>query len=417
MFLIVSTVIKFGLFAVVFGLGLAAVLTWMERRQSAYSQDRLGPTRAHFFKLFGKPFVLFGFIHIVADLLKMLFKEPFVPRDADRSVFNVAPLIGFATSLVILSLIPFGPDLDSRGWGTILRGLVDTSSWGVIPLQVVRLDVGVLWALAVGSLGIYGVALAGWASNNRFALLGGMRASAQSISYEIVLGLTIVGVLIAYGSTEFSAIVDAQNGLRYGFLPNWGIFIQPLGATLFFIAATAETKRTPFDLPEGESEIIGYFVEYSSMGFGMFMLGEFVEIVVLACMFVTLFLGGWQFPYLIGETSTSLDHFFRVLGFTDVSWVRPLAGMLTFSIKVFLVCALQVQIRWTLPRFRYDQLMRLGWKSMLPLALVNIFVTAGLFWWDPSLAVLANVGVLLMILCGLVVVAGPRRSQVVSHGH
>jgi NADH-quinone oxidoreductase subunit H len=404
MVLIVATLIKFGLFAVLFALVLAAVLTWMERRQSAYSQDRLGPTRAHFFKLFGKPFVLFGLIHIVADAVKMLFKEPFVPRDADRAVYKLAPLIGFVTSLVILALIPFGPDLV-------------TESWGAIPLQVARLDAGVLIALAVGSLGIYGAALAGWASNNRFALLGGMRASAQSISYEIALGLTLVGILIAYGSTEFSVIVNAQNGLLYGFLPNWGFFIQPLGATLFFVAATAETKRTPFDLPEGESEIIGYFVEYSSMGFGLFMLGEYVEIVVLACMFATLFLGGWQFPYLIGNTSTAFDSFFLSIGFTNIAWLRPLLGMMVFAVKVFLLCALQLQIRWTLPRFRYDQLMRLGWKTLLPLALVNIFVTAVLVWWDPSLMLLANVGMAIILLFVLVVVAGPRRREAVSHGH
>ncbi|MBI5507578.1 MAG: NADH-quinone oxidoreductase subunit H [Deltaproteobacteria bacterium] len=402
MFLVVSTLIKLVVFALVFALGLAAILTWMERRQSAYSQDRLGPTRAHFFKLFGRPFVLFGLLHIVADALKMFFKEPFIPKDADRGIFRVAPLIGFCTSLVILALVPFGPDLV-------------TERWGVIPLQVARIDAGLLLVLAVGSLGVYGVALAGWASNNRFALLGGMRASAQSVSYEIALGLTIVGVLIAYGSTELSAIVNAQRGLVHGFLPNWGIFIQPFAAVLFFVAATAETKRAPFDLPEGESEIIGYFLEYSSMGFGMFMLGEFIEIVVLSCVFVTLFLGGWQLPYLIGDTSSSF--LFGSLFGVNNSVAHALDGMLVFGIKVFFMCAFQLQVRWTLPRFRYDQLMRLGWKTLLPLALANIFATALLTWWDPTLKILGHVGVAMILMFVLVVVAGPRRVPAESHGH
>ncbi len=198
-----------------------------------------------------------------------------------------------------------------------------------------------------------------------------MRAAAQSISYEIALGLTVVGMLIVAGSTELSQIVNEQAGTTfYGLLPRWGVFLNPLGAMLFFIAAIAETKRVPFDLPEGESEIIGYFVEYSSMGFGLFMLGEFVEIVVLGCLFTTLFLGGWQMPGLLG------DHVLN-LGFTSIElvpWAYGLLGMLFFGIKVFLLCSLQLQIRWTLPRFRYDQLMHLGWKTLLPLALLNIFL-------------------------------------------
>ncbi len=404
MVLLVSTLIKFFVFGLCFALGLAALLTWMERRQSAYGQDRLGPTRAHFMTLFGKPFVLFGLFHIVADSLKMFFKEPVVPANADRPVYKLAPLIGFVTSMMILALLPFGPDL--------------STPWGVIPLQIARLDAGVLIIFAIGSLGVYGAALAGWASNNRFALLGALRASAQSVSYEISLGLTVVGLLIFYGTTELSAIVGAQAGLLVGPLPAWGFFYQPLAAVLFFVAATAETKRTPFDLPEGESEIVGYFLEYSSMGFGLFMLGEFIEIVILAGLFTTLFLGGWQWPWLIGETSTALDPFFLWLGFADVSWVRPILGMLVFMTKVFFICALQLQIRWTLPRFRYDQLMRLGWKTLLPLALVNIFVTAVLVWWDPTGAILAWAGLGLILFFALVVVAGPRKATPhVAHGH
>lgn len=398
-----TTVGKFIVIVFLFALPLASVLTWMERRQSAYSQDRLGPQRAHFFAVFGRPFTLFGLLHIVADALKSFFKEPFRPSVADKVVFHVAPLIGFATAIVTLALIPFGPDI--------------ASSAGTLQLQIARVDAGILFVFAIGSLGIYGAALAGWASNNRFALLGSLRASAQSISYEIALGLTVVGILIAYGSTELAAIAQAQSGtLLYGVLPNWGICVQPFGALLFLIAAMAETKRAPFDMPEGESEIIGYFLEYSSMDFGLFMLGEFVEVVVLAMIFTTLFLGGWQLPWILDEHSLSLG-----LVTLNNPWAIGLAGLVVFGLKTIFVCALQLQIRWSLPRFRYDQVMALGWKVLLPLALLNIFVTAGLAWWDPTLHLLVVVNVILVGLFAAVVVAGPRRTTAhpthVTHPH
>ena len=400
-----TTVGKFVLIALLFTLPLAAVLTWMERRQSAYSQDRYGPQRAHFLTLFGRPIVLFGLLHILADSLKMFFKEPFTPSAADRTVFRIAPMIGFVTALLTLALIPFGPDF-----------VAGTETY---QLQVARIDTGILIVFAIGSLGIYGAALAGWASNNRFALLGGLRASAQTISYEIALGLTVVGILIAYGSTELADIVGAQAGLAVGFLPNWGIIVQPVGAVLFFTAAMAETKRAPFDLPEAESEILGYFLEYSSMGFGLFMLSEFIEVVVLAALFVTIFLGGWQMPMLLSESAVHLGPWLTITN----PWVYGIVGVLVFALKTFFICVLQLQIRWTLPRFRYDQLMRLGWKSLLPLSLVNIFVTAGLVWWDPSLELLKIFGVVAIILFILVVIAGPRRlpsspaAAPAAHGH
>ncbi len=403
-FLTLTTVAKFVVVALLFVLPLASLLTWMERRQSAFSQDRLGPHRAHFFSIFGKPFVAFGLLHIIADAVKMLFKEPFVPRAADRFVFNIAPAIGFITSLLVMALVPFGPDINT-GWDGI---------WGMIPLQIVRVDTSLLLVFALGSLGVYGSALAGWSSNNRFALLGGLRGAAQSVSYEIALGLTVVGLLIACGTTELSALVLHQGGtLFHGLLPSWGIFLQPMGAILFLTAAIAETKRVPFDLPEGESEIIGYFVEYSSMDFGMFMLGEFVEIITLSALFTTLFLGGWQLPWVLS------DHALH-LGFTTLSlgpWQYGLVGMVIFGTKVFLMCSLQLQVRWTLPRFRYDQLMHLGWKNLLPLALLNMGITAGLVYKDPGLELLAFFGCLQIVLFVMVVISGPRRAPaaVVAH--
>ncbi len=398
MVLVIATIIKFIAFPLTFVLLWAALLTLLERRQSAYSQDRYGPTRAHFFTFRGKPVVWGGVFHIVADALKMFFKETTEPDIADKQLFRLAPMVGFVTSMVILALIPFGPDVATR--------------WGVIPLQIARVDAGILLIFAVSSMGVYGVTLAGWASNSRYALLGGLRAAAQMVSYEIALGLTVVGVLIAYGATELSAIVDAQSGLSHGFLPHWGLFVQPFGATLFFVAAMAETKRAPFDMPEGESEIIGYFLEYSSMNFSLFMLTEFIEVTILAALFTTLFLGGWQLPWVIGTNSVSLG--FVVF---EGPWAVAIAGMLVFAFKVMFMSLFQMQVRWTLPRFRYDQVMNLGWKMLLPLALINIFATALFVWWDPTLGLLTHVGIVLIVLFTLVVIAGPKRASTPAAAH
>lgn len=390
--LIVSTLLKFALFVLGFVMPLASLLTWLERRQSAYMQDRMGPNRADL-RFGGKRLTVAGLLHIVADGLKMFFKEPFKPELANGGLFRVAPGIGFVTTLTIAALIPFGPDLQTP--------------WGVIPMQIARVETGLLLVFAIGSLGVYGAALAGWASNNRFALLGGLRAASQGISYEIALGLTAVGVLIAFGATELSAIVAAQDGVfAGGMVPTWGLFYQPAAAVLFLAAAIAETKRGPFDAPEGESEIIGYFVEYSSMGFGLFMLGEFAEIVVLSSLFTTLFLGGWHLPWVLGESTINLGLW--TIEATPIA--RGLTAMLIFGAKVFLVCSFQLAIRWTLPRFRYDQIMWLGWKNLLPLALVNIFLTAVLVWVDPSLNLLGYVGLGMIGLFLLVVIAGPRQA-------
>ncbi|MBC7793300.1 MAG: NADH-quinone oxidoreductase subunit H, partial [Clostridia bacterium] len=379
LFLLVTALLKWAFLVLGFVMPLATLLTWAERRQSALSQDRLGPWRAQV-TVAGVPLRIAGLLHPIADAMKMLFKEPFTPGSANKTLHGIAPLVGYVTALVVLAVIPFGPDIPTSVLPFVSAETI--AKYPVVPLQVVRLDAGVLLVFAFGSLGVYGVALAGWASNNRFALLGGIRASAQAISYEVALGLTIVGILLAFGSTETSAIVAAQNSQNglWG-LPLWGIIIQPLGALLFFIASVAETKRTPFDVPEGESEIIGYFVEYSSMGFGMFMLGEFVEIVVLSAVFTTLFLGGWDLPWIMGDNEiwlgvTSLTPESIGLGWFHVA--HMLLGVIVWSAKVVFLCLLQLQIRWSLPRFRYDQVMNLGWKMLLPLALVNIVVSVGL---------------------------------------
>ncbi len=418
LFLLVTTIIKWVFLVLLFVMPLATLLTWMERRQSALTQDRLGPWRASFFSIGGKPVRLLGLLHPIADAIKMLFKEPFTPAAADKRLFGIAPVIGYVFALTVLAVIPFGPDIPTSIIPFVSEETI--AKYPVLPLQVVRVDAGILWVFAFASLGVYGTALAGWASNNRFALLGGLRATAQAISYEVALGLTIVGVLIAYATTEPSAIVSAQNTTGALGLPLWGIFVQPFGALLFFIASVAETKRTPFDIPEGESEIIGYFIEYSSMGFGMFMLGEFVEIVVLSAVFSTFFLGGWDLPWIMGNDSIWL-------GFTTLTpesvgagtfhLVHMLLGMGIWGAKIFLLCALQLQIRWTLPRFRYDQVMNLGWKMLLPLALANVFVSAALIWWDPTLTAMTVVGLAFIVMVFVVAFAGPRRRSAHEAGH
>jgi NADH-quinone oxidoreductase subunit H len=222
------------------------------------------------------------------------------------------------------------------------------------------------------SLGIYGVVLAGWASNNNYAFLGGVRGSSQMFSYEITIGASVLGVLMIFETMSLQTIVRAQGELLWGVLPKWGVVVQPLGCLLFLVAGIAETKRVPFDLPEGESEIIGYFVEYSSMKFGLFMLTDFVETVIIAALLTTLFFGGWQIPYL-------KEGGFSLPGGLEISLAANLVSalqVLSYCVKVFFFCWFLLLVRWTLPRFRYDQLMRLGWKMIFPLSILNLLVTS-----------------------------------------
>jgi NADH-quinone oxidoreductase subunit H len=231
--------------------------------------------------------------------------------------------------------------------------------------------VGLLFILAMLSLGIYGIILSGWASNNRYTLLGSMRGAAQLISYEIALGLSLVGLIMVFPSLRLSQIVNYQGQLLFGFLPKWGIFLQPLGFIVFFFAALAETKRVPFDLPEGESEIIGFFTEYSGLKWGLFMMTDFMEIIIVSCLLTTLFLGGWQVPWL------GADGFHFPWGgqWLLARWLVIVFQVIAFNLKVFFFCWFQILIRWTYPRFRYDQLMDLGWKLLIPLSLLNIVGT------------------------------------------
>lgn len=341
------------LFVFSFVMGLMYVLLWMERKQSAVMQDRIGANRAAFF---GIP-PLFGIWHNIADGLKLLLKEDFIPPQGNRFLHTVSPMIAVFFALISFAVIPFGGVYQFGGH--------------TFSLQILKLNVGLLYVFAVMSMGIYGFVLAGWASANNYALLGGMRASSQMISYEITMGATVMGALMAYGTLDLQEITAWQGRLAWGWLPLWGFLIQPLGFLLFLTAAMAETKRVPFDVPEGESEIVGYFIEYSGMKFAMFWQTDFIETILAACLVTTLFFGGWQVPYLMSDGF----HFPWGGVWTLSAVVVMLLQVGAFSVKVFLFCFLLMLIRWTLPRFRWDQLMRLGWTIMLPLSILNILVT------------------------------------------
>ena len=339
-------------FALVWLLLITLYLTWAERKESAVIQDRIGANRADILGL-----RVIGLFQPFADAIKFVFKEDFTPRFSKRFLHTLAPFLSFFFVAITISAIPFGDVLKIGG--------------RTIKLQVLDINVGLLFILAMLSLGIYGIILAGWASNNRYTLIGGMRGAAQLISYEVALGLSLIGIIMVYPSLNLSEIVHMQGELLFGFLPKWGIFLQPLGLLIFFFAALAETKRVPFDLPEGENEIVGFFTEYSGLKWGLFMMTDFMEILIVSTLLVTLFFGGWQVPWLAS------DGFHFPWG---GQWLLPhgivvFFQVLSFNMKVFFFCWLQILIRWTYPRFRYDQVMDFGWKLLIPMSLVNIVGT------------------------------------------
>jgi NADH-quinone oxidoreductase subunit H len=371
-----------------------AYLVWFERKLAAHIQARIGPYRVgpH------------GLMQPLADALKFLFKEDNTPEGADKFVYFLAPFLTMTLALSTIALIPFGP-------GTI-------SIFGqTTPLVVADVNVGLLMIFALTSIGVYGVALAGWSSNNKYSLLGGLRSSAQMISYELALTLSVVGVLLLAGTFNLSEIVRAQSGQTWGFLPRWNLlspaFPQLLGFFCYFVAAIAETNRLPFDLAEAEGELVaGFHTEYSSFKFAMFFLAEYASMVTVSCLSVILFFGGWLSPFPATQVlawtrylpAALLAAGGIALILTGVRYysltgriVMPLlglillaAGVLTsrsmvidviqgpfwFLSKVFVVLFVYIWIRWTLPRFRYDQLMRIGWKVLLPLSLANVVLTS-----------------------------------------
>jgi NADH-quinone oxidoreductase subunit H len=311
-----------------------AYTTYAERRIAAFFQGRRGPNRAG----------PLGLLQPLADGLKFLFKEDFVPRFTDRFLYRAAPVISFIPALMLIGVIPFGPDLMS---GDL-----------VIPLQIADPNFGVLYFFALASFGVYGVIIAGWSSNNKYSVFGGMRAASMMISYEVSLGLAAVGLFLAAGTVHLSSIVEQQAGIG-----SWFIWRQPLGFLLFTVASLAEMHRVPFDLAEAEQELVGgYQTEYGGMQLGLFQMGEYAHMIAASALLVVLYLGGWHFP--------GLDRF------AQYPHLHALAGALVMMVKTALVVFLFIWVRWTIPRFRYDQLMRLGWKILLPLALLNVVLTA-----------------------------------------
>lgn len=392
------------------------VLIWLERKGAAYIQDRRGPNRANILGI-----RLGGLIHSMADVIKLIFKEDIWPSSANRFVYALAPFLSMAVACMTFAVIPWSAPMTLGG--------------EVLTLQALNMNAGILFIFAIASLGVYGIMMAGWGSNNKYSLLGGLRASAQMVSYELTLALSIVGVLILAGSVELGTIVADQS-------PNifrWNIFRQPLGFILFVVAAFAETNRTPFDLAEAEAELVaGYHTEYSSLKFALFFMAEYVNIIIASALMATLFIGGWQIPFVSTETlqsHASLILHYTVFGFGILSvligwalvrhkskvkwgdnrdWESKKLGLMglfvgmglvlwrvtqgpfaldafgsqvtaavmqfiVFIGKILFFCWVFIWVRWTLPRFRYDQLMSLGWKFMLPLALVNLVVSALVF--------------------------------------
>ncbi len=397
-----------------------AVLVWMERRGAAYFQDRSGPNRAN---IFG--FRAGGLVQNLADAVKLITKEDVVPDHIKHKFyFILAPVIVFFIAVVSFAAIPFADVLVINGKDYIM--------------QTIPTDLGILWFLALAGFAVYGIILAGWSSHNKYGVLGGLRAAAQVISYEIPMGLAIISALIVYGTVNLTEMAQFQGQLLFGIIPMWGVVLQPLGAIIFIVAAFAETNRTPFDLAEGESELVaGFHVEYSSMKFGMFFMGEYVAMFTSSALIVTLYFGGFQIPWLSTETlinharaislllmvlipvfafffaqwmaKNNKSHYPRVDDprvreaqiYTKILWgvvaaieiilfiylitvsggvadriLVTILQILTFLVKTTLMCFVYVWVRWTLPRFRYDQLQKLGWQTLLPLSLLNIFITS-----------------------------------------
>jgi len=356
-------------------MGFGTILTWVERKQAAVMSDRIGANRAYVRIPFTQvKLVWLGLFHGVADGLKMMLKEDWRPKSYDWYAYAVAPWVVFTPVLLVFAVIPFGGILEPA------KLFPAAAAWfgdRTYPMQIARLDAGLLIVFAFGGMSIIGAMLAGWSSYNKFSMLGALRAGSQMISYELIMGLTVLGLILIYGTLDLNEIVREQSGTLLGFLPAWGVFHQPFAATLFLAAAIAENKRIPFDLPEAESELIaGFYTEYSAMKMGLFMFAEFIEIAIVAALFTTLFLGGYNLPWMT-------DQGFAFPGGHEV----PLAHgavvviqLVVFLVKVLIMASFQILIRWSLPRFRYDQVLTFAWKFMLPLALVNLTVTAVLAW-------------------------------------
>ena len=371
-------------------LTFAPVLVWADRRQSAMIQDRIGPIRAGI-RIGGKNIALWGLLHPLADAVKFMWKEDFIPPRADKLLFALAPILSVIPAIASFVVIPWSaPVFVDHLWPLAALPVEPAGIEGAgRAIQVASVNAGILLLFAIGGTGVVGAALAGYCSDNKYALLGGLRAASQMVSYEVTLGLSLVGCFMIFDTLLLEEMVQWQINHH-----TWGIFLQPHMCILFMAAAIAETKRVPFDVPEGESELAaGYFTEYSGMKFGMFMMGEYIEMVVLSAVVVVMFFGGYDFPFVFPEgLRASLT--IGPLTLFDVESLRlPLPhlalvalSVLIFIVKVVVLCWFQLMIRWSLPRFRYDQIMTMCWRYMLPISIVNVFLTGmGILYLTPVL--------------------------------
>ena len=338
-FELTATLIKMGVWIALL-LQVTPIMVWVERRGSALMQDRVGPNRVG----------PLGILQSLADALKFFLKEDIVPEQADRFLYVLAPMLALVPALTTFVVLPFGPEIEVAGHR--------------VALIVADVDTGALLLLALASLGVYSLVMAGYSSNNKFSLLGSVRAAAQMISYELALTLSVVAVLIPAGSLRLDEVVLHQQGLWWGFLPRFNVFPQAVGFFVFLIASFAETNRLPFDLPEAESELVaGYHTEYSSMKFALFFMGEYMSMATLSALGATLYFGGWYVPFLSYE-----GHWL---------WTASL-GLGVLLSKTVLFLLFFVWVRWSFPRFRFDQLLRLGWKVLLPLSILNLIAVAAM---------------------------------------
>lgn len=333
-------------------MSLAGLLTIGERKISALIQDRIGPNRA---SILG--FRFWGLFHPLADGIKMIMKEDFIPRSANKILFTIAPIITVFTILFVFAFIPFGPDITIKDI--------------TIKLQIADLNLSIFLLVAISSFAIYGTLLAGFGSKNSWGVLGSMRACALMLSYEVILLLSLLPLLMIYNASTFNDVIKSQSNNLLGFIPKWGIFLNPICFVLFFAAALCENKRTPFDVVEGESEIIGYFVEYGSMRFAAFMFAEYIEIILFSMLITIFFFGGWNIPY-ISSVGLNTSFLSPELNY----YLLKIMEIISFGLKTLFFCFIIIFTRWTVPRFRFDQIINLAWKYIMPLSLINIILTA-----------------------------------------
>jgi NADH-quinone oxidoreductase subunit H len=338
-------------------LAVVPIMLFVERRGSALMQNRLGPNRMG----------PFGLLQAACDVIKFIFKEDRAPGHVNKFYWTIAPWIAVIPAFMTFAVIPFAGSLEFDGTQYVF--------------QVSNLDVGILYCFSIASLGVYGIIMAGWASNNKYSLLGSLRSTAQMISYELTLGLSIVGLMMIFQSVKLGEITAAQGETLMTLagisIPKWGVFLQPVGFVLFVVSAFAETNRLPFDLPEGESELIaGYHLEYGAMRFALFMMAEFINMAVASALITTLFFGGWQLLPGMGWVAQMIANVLAI----DLSLSTVLMQGLSFVLKVAFWMWFFVWVRWSLPRFRFDQLMNLGWRVLFPLALANVAITGLLIY-------------------------------------